>query len=364
MTTMGVTVFCNRVQIPNNDRDQMMLLRTLQDNESNILVNRPQIIAPKSVLVSNSSVPLNTNSISVVQPNTLPPYDPTRLKKHGKNGQPPPMAVARRNARERNRVKQVNDGFTKLRSYIPNHVAAGYGDRGKKLSKVETLRMAVEYIRGLKKLLADADGVDYDFNIEQGMMATPSPTGSVLSTSNGSAGERLDEVQEDYLLDEDEDDEERRQRTSLAIRLSPNLRTTAKRKRNSIDYLIGDEENVEPKESRGTFARFSPTTIESPSVVVKNEFCTDDNLQPTSRVVLSPYSGATTTEIVEVLHPEDEAGTTVIYTTSPEPFSGALYYKHEPSETGEFMDVVSWWEQEQGRLVHHTQPHAQRLTHV
>lgn len=238
MTTMGVTVFCNRVQIANNDRDQMMLLRTLQDNESNILGNRSQVIAPKSVLVSNSSVPINgVNSNSVISvhqqqvTNVLPPYDPTRLKKHGKNGQPPPMAVARRNARERNRVKQVNDGFTKLRSYIPNHVAAGYGDRGKKLSKVETLRMAVEYIRGLKKLLAEADGVEYDFNsvIEQGM-TTPSPTGSVLSSSthNGS-GERLcleDEVPQqeeedgDYLLEEEDDDEEKRggQRTSLTIR--------------------------------------------------------------------------------------------------------------------------------------------------
>lgn len=387
MTTMGVTVFCNRVQIPNSDREQMMLLRTLQDNESNILGNRQQIIAPKSVLVSNQSVPLTGNPTSAIsvqqQVSVLPPYDSTRLKKHGKNGQPPPMAVARRNARERNRVKQVNDGFTKLRSYIPNHVAAGYGDRGKKLSKVETLRMAVEYIRGLKKLLAEADGVDYDFNsvVDQGM-TTPSPSGSVLSSSthNGS-GERLsleDEVPQpeeedgDYLLEEEDDDDERRgQRSSLAIRLSPNLRTnttpTAKRKRTSpSDYYgqtIGDEENVEPKESRGmTYARFSPTSVASP-VVVKNEFCptqNEENLQ--TRVILSPYSGSA--EIVEVLHPEDEAGTTVIYTTSPEPFSGALYYKHEPSESGEFMDVVSWWEQEQGRLVHHTQSHAQRLTHV
>lgn len=93
---------------------------------------------------------------------------------------------------------------------------------------------------------------------------------------------------------------------------------------------------------------------------MKNEFC--QNEENPQRAVLSPYSG--TTEIGgEVLIPEEGAAT-VIYTTSPEPFSGGLYYKHEVSENGEFMDVVSWWEQEQGRLVHHTQPHAQRLTHV
>lgn len=240
---MGVTVYCNRVQIPGNDRDQLMLLRTLQDNESNILGNRSQMIAPKSVLVNNSGIQMNggvvvnssnsnSGATSVVQQqvaNVLPPYDPTRLKKHGKNGQPPPVAVARRNARERNRVKQVNNGFSTLRSHIPSHVAAGYGDRGKKLSKVETLRMAVEYIRGLQRMLAEADGLEFDPNagMEQGMAAmVPSPNGSVLSSSthNGS-GERLcleDEVQQedgDYLLDEEEDeDRERHGRTSLTLR--------------------------------------------------------------------------------------------------------------------------------------------------
>ena len=81
-----------------------------------------------------------------------------------------PASVARRNARERNRVKQVNNGFATLRSHIPLSVAAalsssagsgsGSGGRGtsKKLSKVETLRMAVEYIRSLQQLLDDHAG--------------------------------------------------------------------------------------------------------------------------------------------------------------------------------------------------------------
>ena len=76
-----------------------------------------------------------------------------------------PASVARRNARERNRVKQVNNGFATLRSHIPASVAAqllpptptkGAGAQGaaaaaaKKLSKVDTLRMAVESIRSLQ----------------------------------------------------------------------------------------------------------------------------------------------------------------------------------------------------------------------
>lgn len=67
------------------------------------------------------------------------------------------VSVQRRNARERNRVKQVNNGFANLRQHIPAPVVAALssGGRGasKKLSKVDTLRVAVEYIRSLQKML-------------------------------------------------------------------------------------------------------------------------------------------------------------------------------------------------------------------
>lgn len=62
-------------------------------------------------------------------------------------------AVARRNERERNRVKLVNLGFQALRQHVP------HGGANKKLSKVETLRSAVEYIRALQRLLAEHDEV-------------------------------------------------------------------------------------------------------------------------------------------------------------------------------------------------------------
>jgi len=48
MATMGVTVFCNRVQINGNDQEQLMLLRTLQDNENNIIGNQSTLIVPKT----------------------------------------------------------------------------------------------------------------------------------------------------------------------------------------------------------------------------------------------------------------------------------------------------------------------------
>eukprot|EP00062_Callorhinchus_milii_P019008 gi/632973202/ref/XP_007903037.1/ PREDICTED: achaete-scute homolog 1-like [Callorhinchus milii] len=76
-----------------------------------------------------------------------------------------PAAVARRNERERNRVKLVNMGFQTLRQHVPN------GAANKKMSKVETLRSAVEYIRALQQLLDEHDAVSAAFP-----GGVPSPT--------------------------------------------------------------------------------------------------------------------------------------------------------------------------------------------
>lgn len=91
------------------------------------------------------------------------PVDPARCKKRSYLHQPyptQPASVARRNARERNRVKQVNNGFAALRQHIPSAVSAAIaGGRGssRKLSKVDTLRLAVEYIKSLKRLLEESE---------------------------------------------------------------------------------------------------------------------------------------------------------------------------------------------------------------
>merc|ERR1712018_955143 len=56
-------------------------------------------------------------------------------------------SVSRRNARERYRVKQVNNGFSTLRTHIP-HLK-------NKTSKVDTLRAAVDYIKALRNLIGE-----------------------------------------------------------------------------------------------------------------------------------------------------------------------------------------------------------------
>ena len=57
------------------------------------------------------------------------------------------ISVAKRNLRERTRVKGVNDIFGKMKIYVP--------DTRNKPNKVETLRAAIEYIKKLKELLGE-----------------------------------------------------------------------------------------------------------------------------------------------------------------------------------------------------------------
>lgn len=76
----------------------------------------------------------------------------SKMNYNNQNNHGPPSSVARRNERERNRVKMVNMGFATLRQHVPN------GTKNKKMSKVETLRSAVEYIRQLQKLLGQTAG--------------------------------------------------------------------------------------------------------------------------------------------------------------------------------------------------------------
>lgn len=64
-------------------------------------------------------------------------------------------SVERRNARERNRVKQVNNTFEKLRQFIPDKIVETEVCRGasKRLSKVDTLKLAIKYIERMKEML-------------------------------------------------------------------------------------------------------------------------------------------------------------------------------------------------------------------
>lgn len=58
-----------------------------------------------------------------------------------------PAFIRKRNERERHRVRCVNEGYARLREHLPQEL------EDKRLSKVETLRAAIEYIKRLQSLL-------------------------------------------------------------------------------------------------------------------------------------------------------------------------------------------------------------------
>ena len=105
-----------------------------------------------------------------------------------------PEAVARRNERERNRVKQVNDGFDSLRKKVP------FLPNKKKLSKVEILRCAMMYIRDLKGVVDEFDHNNTHFppHHPYNCMKTR-PDGSL--SSSASSGDDL------ILLEQELDDD-------------------------------------------------------------------------------------------------------------------------------------------------------------
>lgn len=107
-----------------------------------------------------------------------------------------PVSVQRRNARERNRVKQVNNGFANLRQHIPSEVitALTNGGRGasKKLSKVDTLKLAVEYIRRLQDLLDDTENDAASTSMTSVLSVNNSSASSFYSSSSGSTSSPLE----------------------------------------------------------------------------------------------------------------------------------------------------------------------------
>lgn len=156
---------------PINNVLQQNNISNKQNERQIIVLRKPQHILPQS---DKEEVLLTNNNRKKPKPGKEPKANAQSV------------SVARRNARERNRVKQVNNGFANLRQHIPNFIAAAFesnSGRGgnKKLSKVETLRMAVEYIRSLEEILnMDADSTEIMDHLAD--LPYPSPSSSTSPT--------------------------------------------------------------------------------------------------------------------------------------------------------------------------------------
>ncbi|RWS21955.1 uncharacterized protein B4U80_06768 [Leptotrombidium deliense] len=106
-------------------------------------------------IVDNSLMPLDQNENSTGK-KADPFSDECRIPIPGENDDyflDNKTCVRRRNERERTRVRNVNDGFERLRQHLPLIEEC----HDKRSSKVETLRLAIRYIRHLENLLKEAD---------------------------------------------------------------------------------------------------------------------------------------------------------------------------------------------------------------
>lgn len=73
-----------------------------------------------------------------------------------------PAFIRKRNERERHRVRCVNEGYARLREHLPLEF------EDKRLSKVETLRAAIDYIKHLQSLLElNMAGMDIALQTEE-----------------------------------------------------------------------------------------------------------------------------------------------------------------------------------------------------
>uniref|UniRef100_A0A672NGL9 BHLH domain-containing protein n=1 Tax=Sinocyclocheilus grahami TaxID=75366 RepID=A0A672NGL9_SINGR len=78
-----------------------------------------------------------------------------------------PAFIHKRNERERQRVRCVNEGYARLREHLPQEF------EDKRLSKVETLRAAINYIKHLQNLL--------EVSLPQGMSGLKVKLGLITS---------------------------------------------------------------------------------------------------------------------------------------------------------------------------------------
>ncbi|XP_076291098.1 achaete-scute complex protein T3 [Lasioglossum baleicum] len=252
-----------------------------------------------NVIVSTSSMP--SNDMKIQQ------HGCKRSKIYGQTGPygavpHQPASVARRNARERNRVKQVNNGFATLRQHIPQSVAQALGGStagthggaragSKKLSKVETLRMAVEYIRSLQRLLEEHDSGS-DASVSSPTSSPPSSTSSSTCGSGNGIG-----VESSHHSSE--------------LRLRGNMNEI---RHHSTDMHRHLRQNP------------SPTFVPAP--------CSEASSSPTPSFVSETSSAGS----------QGYGTSGNLYTTHSDGYDN---YEPMSPEDEELLDVISWWQQSQ-----------------
>ena len=187
--------------------DSKLNLLTIQCSKSNSIVDKCKAAAT----VANSGGRVHST-------NTPPLKPPKRLRNEQSQilrckrrldftnlgyalQKPQPATVARRNERERNRVRLINMTFATLRQHLPTGMD---GPKNKKMSKVDTLKSAIEYIRNLQGLLDEHDAVNAAFS---GCLSpTLSPANSLGAGSPGACSSVCSDSPTEATLSPDDED--------------------------------------------------------------------------------------------------------------------------------------------------------------
>ncbi|PNF26676.1 hypothetical protein B7P43_G04781 [Cryptotermes secundus] len=107
---------------------------------------------------------------------------------------PPPLSKYRRktaNARERDRMREINAAFETLRRAVPHISTSAHHNQhdsngSEKLTKITTLRLAMKYIAALSQALQQSDAILQMSEIRVPALQPPSSISSNSSSSSGS----------------------------------------------------------------------------------------------------------------------------------------------------------------------------------
>ncbi|XP_022192499.2 twist-related protein-like [Nilaparvata lugens] len=110
--------------------------------------------------------------LAITEDNATPDWRPRGRTKRRTKQKPPPLSKYRRktaNARERSRMREINEAFESLRRAIPH--LSHETNPSEKLTKITTLRLAMKYIAALTQALndpepeSDLDSGDYTLSL-------------------------------------------------------------------------------------------------------------------------------------------------------------------------------------------------------
>lgn len=189
---------CGTSEDSSSSSEQSDKMDTVRNEDCNL---RRSSRKKKKLDDENASAEYNLRNITLV--NRVQSERKRREPRQPKpKAKPPPLSKYRRkaaNARERGRMVEINDAFEDLRKVLPD-IEAG---KTSKLTKITTLRLAMNYISALRQTLGHDDDLNSDASSLRSSSLSSSGDEQCLSPSDG---ELIPPDDADILGDDDADD--------------------------------------------------------------------------------------------------------------------------------------------------------------